>query len=483
MNSRRDFLKGTAWMLGAAAVAGCATSKGSGRGAGVLSNFAVPPMERIRVGFIGIGERGTWAVHRITSIPGIETAALCDLRPQQVDAAKKWLGENRKPGAMRECKGTAEIWKDVCEDPGVDVVYICTPAELHCEEAVYALECGKHVLVEVPGAQTVDECWAIVEAAEKARRHCMMLENCVYGENELLAWNLCHQGILGTLTHAEGGYIHNLVWRHLEDHFRTRAIQKPGTVIHRFGNTYPTHALGPICTYMDMNRGDRMERIVSMSSLSAAHSEFAAATYKPEAWQNKIRWLTGDINTSIINTAKGRTIMMQADMSTPRPYSRINLVQGTKGCFGDFPLRLALSPKPGGDAHDHKSGSFHRWLDEKALADAKAKYMHPLYKAAGEVAKKVGGHGGMDFMMDLCWAYRLQNGLPLDMDVYDLASWSSICPCSAESDRRGGEPVELPDFTRGGWKSAKPVTISAVDLDKMGYDRGKAKKTESQMNV
>ena len=354
--------------------------------------------------------------------------------------------------------GKPDSWKGVCDDDGVDIVYIATPAGLHAEMEVYALKAGKHVLSEVPGAQTVEEAWEIVETCEKSRRHCMMLENCCYGEMEMFAWNLVHKGLLGTLTHAEGGYIHNLVWRHLENNFRNRGLFNGGTA-HRYGNTYPTHALGQICLYMDMNRGDRMERIVSMSSLSAAHREFAAAKYKPDDWQNRLDWRTGDINTSIIKTARGRTIMMQVDQSTPRPYSRINLIQGTKGCFYGYPSRLALSKTPGGEAG---------WLADADFKKAMEEHRHPLWKSVGAIAKEVGGHGGMDFIMDLRWAYCLQNGLPLDMDVYDLASWSSIVPCSAESDRKGGEPVELPDFTRGGWKTAKPVSIGDVDLKTMG---------------
>ena len=456
---RRDFLKGTAWMLGAAVAGGCTFDKPFvGGGSESMCNFSVPPMRKVRVGFIGVGERGTAAVKRVSLLLGVETAALCDLRPQQTDAAKKWLQDKKKPGAMKVYAGKQDSWKGVCDDDGVDVVYIATPAGLHAEMEIHALKAGKHVLVEVPGAQTNEQAWEIVETCEKTRRHCMMLENCCYGEMEMLAWNLVHKGLLGTLTHAEGGYIHNLVWRHLENNFRNRGLFKGG-VAHRYGNTYPTHALGPICLYMDMNRGDRMERIVSMSSLSAAHREFAAAKYKPEDWQNRLDWRTGDMNTSIIKTAKGRTIMMQVDQSTPRPYSRINLVQGTKGCFYDYPPRLALAKTPG----EHAG-----WLSDADFAKAREEHKHPLWKSVGAIAKKVGGHGGMDFVMDLRWAYCLQNGLPLDMDVYDLAAWSSIVPCSAESDRKGGEPVELPDFTRGGWQTAKPVAIGDVDLAKMG---------------
>ena len=423
-----------------------------------MCNFAAPPMERIRVGFIGIGERGTTAVFRATGLPGVETAAMADLRRDQCERAKAWLEERGRPGAKRVYGGEEESWKAVCDDPDVDVVYVTAPAPLHPRMILYALRAGKHVLTEVPGAQTLDEAWEVVETCEKARRHCMMLENCCYGEMEMLAWNLAHKGLLGTLVHAEGGYIHNLVWRQLEDNFRNRANFGGGTVL-RYGNTYPTHALGPICLYMDMNRGDRMESVVSVSSLAAANREFAAAKYPADAWQNRVKWLTGDMNTSIIRTARGRTIMMQYSTASPRPYSRINLIQGTKGCFYDYPPRLALADVPGGEAE---------WMDEAAFEKARQEHMHPLWRTTGALAAKDGGHGGMDFIMDLRWVWCLRNGLPLDMDVYDLASWSAIVPCTAESDRRGGAPVEIPDFTRGGWKTARPTSIGDVDLAALG---------------
>lgn len=472
MQSRRDAMKSLAWALGAGVAAGCSIEKIGSRG-GSMSNFTVPPMKRIRVGFIGLGERGSAAARRVNILPGIETTALCDLRPEAVAEVREWLTKKwgADVGPMREYSGREDSWKALCDDPEVDVVYICTPAGLHAEEEVYAMRAGKHVLVEVPGAQTIDECWEIVETSEETRRHCFLLENCCYGDNELFAWNLCHLGLLGTLSHAEGGYIHQLVDRHLADHFRNRALKVPGKVVRRYGNTYPTHGLGPICMYMDINRGDVMTDVISVSSGAFAHREYAAAKYPPDAWQNKIRWETGDMNTSIIRTAKRRTIMMQLDMSTVRPYSRLNLVQGTKGCFADYPARVILSDTPGWI--DPKK---HWWLMEREIkTDAMykevfAKYRHPLWKRVGEIAKNGGGHGGMDFVMDLRWVYCLQNGLPLDIDVYDLAAWSSIVPCSAESDRRGGERVEIPDFTRGAWKTAKPIAIGDVDLEKMGFD-------------
>ena len=479
---RRDFLEIAGGMAAMAALEGCATGRSGGT---ALSNFAIAPMETIRLGYIGIGERGTAAVHRIATIPGVEAAALCDLRPEAVDEAKSWLTKHGKPGAMHEYKGSAEAWKGVCDDPGVDIVYICTPAGLHAEMELYALNAGKHVLVEVPGAQTVEECWAIVEATEKSRRHCMMLENACYSEMSMLTWNICHLGLLGTLTHAEGAYIHDLCWRHLENSFRNKGRYSPGDVVHRYGNGYPTHPLGPICTYMDINRGDRMERIVSLSSLAAAHQEFAAATYGADEWQNKVKWQSGDMNTSIVKTANGRTIMLQYDLSTPRLYNLINLVQGSKGFIRTFPRnapQATFAKKPGGDAMGWGQKEYDLY-EGAAFKELCRKYKHPLWRDTEKAANAVGGHGGCDFMMDIRWVWCLRNGLPLDMDVYDLASWSSVIPCSAESDRRGGEPVELPDFTRGAWRTAKPQKIGTVDLGKMGIDPQKLKKDEKQLSV
>ena len=471
--SRRDFLKGTAWMLGAAAAAGCAIDKVNFSSGGSMANFAVPPMEKIRVGFIGIGERGLAAVRRVNLFPGIETAALCDLRAEAVDQAKKWLKENNKPGAMHEYKGKDDSWKGLCDDPQVDVVYIAAPARLHVEMELYAMRAGKHVMCEVPGARRIEECWEIVETSEKTRRHCMMLENCCYGETEMLAWNLVHMGLLGKITHAEGGYIHNLTERSLADHFRNRH-KKASLYFSEYGNTYPTHPLGPICFYMDMNRGDKMDYLVSVSSCEAGWSEYIKETFGPEDWQSKLKFDKFDMNTTIIKTALGRTIMLQLDKATPRPYSRINLVQGSKGCFADYPPRLAITKR---------SGIHAGWMNEKDFAEARKKYMHPLWKQVGQAAKTLGGHGGMDFIMDLRWVYCLQNGLPLDMDVYDLASWSSIVPCSAKSCRNMGERVEIPDFTRGAWKNAKPIHIGDIDLKKMGFDPDKVKKDDKQLSV
>ena len=466
--NRRDFLKGTFWM-GAAALAGGALCDVPAAG-GAMATFAAPALRKVRVGCVGLGARGSGAVHRISQIPGVEVAAICDIRPEAVAAQQKWLSKNKKPAA-KEFIG-AEAWKALCQWDGIDVVYNTTPWNLHAPIGLEAMRCGKHVFIEVPAAMYIDECWALVEMSEKTKRHCMQLENCCYGEIEMLAFNICHLGLLGELKHGEGAYIHDLRSYNLTGYYNNWRLR--WNIPHK-GNQYPTHGLGPICQYMDINRGDRFDYLVSLESQPTGFATLARETIKnADDWRRKADVQMGDMNTTLIKTVKGRSIMVQHDVASPRPYSRINLISGTKGMLCDYPYRLAVEGKPGAGAHG---------FDDKLAAEWREKYKHPLWKRAGEIAKKVGGHGGMDFLMDLRWAFCLQNGLPLDMNVYDLASWCSLCELTEKSVRNRSNSVDVPDFTRGGWKTTKPLGLVDVDLSKMGLDAAGVKADKSALNV
>ncbi len=466
--NRRDFLKGTLWM-GAAALAGGALCDAPAAG-GAMATFAAPALRKVRVGCVGLGARGSGAVHRISQIPGVEVAAICDIRPEAVAAQQKWLSKNKKPAA-KEFIG-AEAWKALCQWDGIDVVYNTTPWNLHAPIGLEAMRCGKHVFIEVPAAMYIDECWALVEMSEKTKRHCMQLENCCYGEIEMLAFNICHLGLLGELKHGEGAYIHDLRSYNLNGYYNNWRLR--WNIPHK-GNQYPTHGLGPICQYMDINRGDRFDYLVSLESQPTGFATLARETIKnADDWRRKADVQMGDMNTTLIKTVKGRSIMVQHDVASPRPYSRINLISGTKGMLCDYPYRLAVEGKPGAGAHG---------FDDKLAAEWREKYKHPLWKRAGEIAKKVGGHGGMDFLMDLRWAFCLQNGLPLDMNVYDLASWCSLCELTEKSVRNRSNSVDVPDFTRGGWKTTKPLGLVDVDLSKMGLDAAGVKADKSALNV
>ena len=345
--NRRDFLKGAAWMGAAAAVVGCSTTKGFGFGAGgSMAEYADAPFKRLRVGIIGLG-RGMAGVRGFNVIPGCEITAICDLNAVRVNETLAAIEKAGRP-APKVYTGGPEEWKRLCDDENVDLVYNATPWALHVPIALYAMRAGKHVATEVPAAFTVDECWELVEASEKLKRHCMQLENCCYGETEMLALNMCRQGLFGTLVHGEGAYIHDLrkscygkfdpatgsggYW----DYWRLRYNRAHG------GNQYPTHGLGPICIDMDINRGDNFDYLVSVDSIQAGFQEYGKGKFgagSPEAgWKVKM----GDMNTTVIKTKLGRTIMVQHNVTGPRPYSRINLISGTKGMLQDYPLRIAL---------------------------------------------------------------------------------------------------------------------------------------------
>ena len=486
MTNRRDFLKGTAWMGAVAMASGCMSKGGLGAGlGGVMNGYAAPALKQVRVGVVGLGHRGAGAVHRLAMIPGVTVAALCDFRADKLAAQVKWLADNKKPAA-RQFTGD-DGWKQMCDWDGIDVVYNVTDWSHHASVALYAMRAGKHVFIEVPAAMTIDECWELVETSEKTRRHCMQLENCCYGEEEMLGLNLVRKGMLGELVHGEGAYIHDLRMSNYKSEAAGgywKRWRYEWNAAHK-GNQYVTHGLGPIAQYMDINRGDRFDFLVSLESNQANFRAYAAAAFGPQSGDARRAVAMGDMNTTLVKTALGRSIMIQHDVSSPRPYSRLNLITGTKGVFQGMPWRT-YGKKPSmmrlGFEDPEKPGSgVHEFYEEAKTAEIREKYRHPLWKKVGEIAKKVGGHGGMDFIMDLRWAYCLQNGLPLDMDVYDLAAWCSIAELSEKSVRSGSMPQKFPDFTRGGWKTAKPLGIVDVDLSK--FDFKGVKKDASALNV
>jgi predicted dehydrogenase len=381
----------------------------------------------------------------MSHIEGVEIKALCDLRPERIDVAKEIIANTAHDPATYA--GNEEIWKELCGREDIDLVYICTPWHLHTPMAVYAMKQGKHVCTEVPAAVTMDECWELVETSESTRKHCMMLENCCYDFFELLTLNMARQGFFGDIIHCEGAYIHDLREHNFskggyQDMWRLKANQ-------RKGNLYPTHGLGPIAQILDINRGDRMDYMVSVSSddfMMHKIAEELAATddfYAPFAGKT----YRGNMNTSTIRTVKGKTMMIQHDVTSPRPYSRIHLVSGTKGMALKYPEPPRIS-------------TGHEWISAEALKALEEEYQPRIVARVGELAKEVGGHGGMDFIMDWRTIDCLRNGLALDQDVYDAASWSSIAPLSEWSVTNRSNSIDVPDFTRGSWETNQPVDIS-----------------------
>jgi predicted dehydrogenase len=346
---------------------------------------------------------------------------------------------------MAKAYSGAEGWKAVCESNDIDLVYVTTPWELHTPISVYAMKNGKHAASEVPAAKTIDECWELVETSEKTRKHMMMLENCCYDFFELLTLNMARNGLFGEILHAEGAYIHDLSKDYLFNKKGYADMWRLKENIQNNGSLYPTHGLGPIAQCMNINRGDKFDHLVSMStndfSLGKMADEMAAKDEFFKEYTGKT--YRGNMNTTIIRSDLGKTLMVQHDVSSPRPYSRIHLVSGTKGAAQKYPgpERIALG---------------HSWLKEEEMKAMQAKYTPPIVKHIGEIAKNVGGHGGMDFIMDWRLIDCLRNGLPLDQDVYDAAAWSSVFPLSGASVAKRSKTIDVPDFTRGAWKTNKP---------------------------
>lgn len=412
-----------------------------------MSGYGAPKLDTVRVGFIGLGQRGPSHLNNMTKLEGVEIKALCDIRPENVLKAKKSLqGSVHNPDTY---SGNKDEWKKLCDRKDIDLVYIATPWNMHVPMAVYAMEQGKHVCIEVPAAVTVEECWQLVETSERTKKHCMMLENCCYDFFELLTLNMARQGFFGEIIHTEGAYIHNLIDLNFKkdgywDMWRLKANAD------RKGSLYPTHGLGPVCQVLNINRGDKMDYLVSVSGKDFMMGEKAKALaasddfYKPFVGKT----FNGNMNTTTIRTNLGRTIMIQHDVTSPRPYSRIHLVSGTKGTALKYPL-------PGRISTSHEG-----WVTEEEFKVLEEKYTPNIVKKVGELAKQVGGHGGMDFLMDWRVIDCLRNGLPLDQDVYDAALWSSVFPLSEWSVNNRSNSIDVPDFTAGSWKKNEPVDIA-----------------------
>lgn len=404
-------------------------------------HLAHPPLPVVRLGFIGLGNRGILTLQRYIQIEGIEIKALCEIREGNLAKAQQILKECKFPEAIGYT-GT-EGWKQMCDRTDIDLVFICTDWLTHTPMATYAMEHGKHVAIEVPAAMTVEECWKLVDTAEKTRQHCMMLENCCYDPFALTTLNMAQQGVFGEVTHVEGAYIHDLRSIYFADEssggFHNHWGKKYS--INHTGNPYPTHGLGPICQILNIHRGDKMNFLVSLSSWQAGMTAYARKTFGADSSEAKQAYLLGDMNTTLIQTAKGKSIMIQYNVVTPRPYSRLHTICGTEGFAQKYPVpAIALEP----DASTP--------LEGKALEKIMERYKHPFTTKYGEEARRRNLPNEMNYVMDCRLIYCLRNGLPLDMDVYDAAAWSCITELSEQSVLNGSSPVEIPDFTKGAWK-------------------------------
>ncbi|GHV49139.1 glycosyl hydrolase family 109 protein 2 [Bacteroidia bacterium] len=462
MNNRREFLKKS--LFGGIAIGTAGSVAGMAQGcAGTATEKTQPqrvrkgksamglrcdPIPEVRAAFIGMGRGGTH-LNSFAHTEGTKIVAICDLMPGRIENAQKILQKAGRPEAA--VYTGEEDWKKVCERNDIDIIINSTPWELHVPIALYAMKCGKHVATEVPVALSVNDCWALVDTAEQSQRHCMMLENCCYDFFELTTLNMARKGLFGEIIHSEGAYLHDLREAKLQKDGYYKMWRLEYSKKHT-GDPYPTHGLGPIAQIMNINRGDRIEYLSSMSTKQYGLSLYAGKLYGEDSPEAKFAYKMGDITQTLLHTVNGRTLLVVHDTSSPLPYDRIHKLIGTKGYAIKYPEeKIAFDP------HAHE---FLKPEDFKTMVE---QYQHPLTKFIGEKAKAIGGHGGMDYTMAWRLIYCLQKGLPLDQDVYDGVTWSCITELSERSTLNRSTSVDVPDFTYGDWKTAKPWPV--IDME------------------
>ncbi|MFV0535759.1 MAG: Gfo/Idh/MocA family protein [Dysgonomonas sp.] len=411
--------------------------------------LACEPLKTVRIGMIGLGVRATKAINRFMYLDGIEIKALCDIIPSNIEHSQDILFNHKHKKADEYTD--REGWKLLCQRLDIDLVYISTDWLTHTPMAVYAMQQGKHVALEVPAAPTLAECWQLVDTAEQTQRHCMMLENCCYDSFELNTLHMAQQGVFGEILHVEGAYIHDLRERVLSNESGKRHPSNWQTMynVQHTGNPYPTHGLGPVCQLLNIHRGDKMNYLVSMSTMQYGMKQYAQERFGSDSPKALLDYKLGDMNNTLIRTQKGKTILVQHDISNPRPYTRIHLINGSNGYAQKYPIeRIALYP----DSENV--------LNEEQMSKLLQKYEHPLLKKMGRKAIETCEERARDFLMDYRLIYCLQNGLPLDQDVYDAVEWSCLMELTEISVLNDSMPVEIPDFTRGDWDKVQGLSFA-----------------------
>ena len=442
---RREFVAAATGALGLSA----APLLNPGLAPGVsLEPFGFAPLDPVRVAFVGVGHQGTSHVENLLKLEGVEIRAICDIDPDRLAQARRLVTAAGRPEPAGYGRGPDDF-RRLCDQEALDLVFTATPWEWHAPVCLAALRSGKHAATEVPMCVTLDECWELVETAERTRRHCVMMENCCYDRTEMMILHMVRRGLLGELLHAECGYLHDLRELKLTDFYQARWRVKHS--FRRNGDLYPTHGLGPVAQWLDVNRGNQFEYLVSMASNGRGLNAWAAEHIGPESAEARQRYALGDVVTTLIRTVAGQTIAITHDTNSPRPYSRNIELQGTRGLVRKYPEERI---------HVEGRSPAHRWEDLSAYRD---EFEHPVWRALEERSRGA-GHGGMDFIEDYRLVECLRAGAPTDMDVYDGAAWTAVAPLSERSIAGRSRRVDFPDFTRGAWKGRAPLGIIGGDV-------------------
>jgi predicted dehydrogenase len=439
--SRRDLLRfASITSLGVGLSHAAAQPKqAAGTTAKTVAGMKFEPRDKVRVGFVGVGGRGNSLLGNFSAVENVQVVALCDIVQEKCVRGQATVAKRGQTQPVEIYAGSDHAFEALAKRDDIDLVIVATSWDFHVPVSTFAMKQGKHVGVEVPAARTMEDCWDLVNTSEKTRRHCVQLENCCYGYNEMLVNRMVHAGVFGELMHGGASYQHDL--RSLLFANQGEGLWRRNEHLKRNGNLYPTHGLGPVAFYMDINRGDRFESMVSMSSMSTSLASYRDAHLPADDPRRKETYACGDQNTSLIKTAKGRMIRLEHNVTSPTPYDRINLIAGTKGMFKDYPPLVYIDGK-----------GPETW---SPIDSFKQEFAPPVWAKMGEIAAKLGGHGGMDFIECYRLVQCMREGTQPDIDVYDAAAWSAPGPLSEASIAKGSSAVPFPDFTRGQWKAAR----------------------------
>ena len=405
-----------------------------------MSGYAAPAIDNVRVGIIGLGNRGPTYIKTMGSLKGVQIMALAELRPEKARKAEKMAKEyGHSPDIYT---GDENAWKKLCERDDIDLVVVTTHYPAHAKMGIYAMKSGNHTAIAVPVAATIEECWDLVKTAEETKKHCMMLENCSYHTFQMTTLNMARKGFYGELVHADCAYNSSKMRNNFSKNMywnmwwlKEYASKK--------GNIYPTHGLGPICQMLDINRGDQFDFLVSVESKDFMMAEKAADLSAEDPFYKEFvgKDYRGNMSSTIIKTKKGRTIMLQHDATSPSPETYIMGAYGTKGASLKYPNPPRIC-----------TGN-HKWAPHDVYEKVMEEYKPKIIKTFNEMANKLGGHGGSDAYKSWRLIDCLRGGFPLDIDVYDSVTWSCILPLSSWSVCNNSNSIKIPDFTAGAWKN------------------------------
>ena len=415
--------------------------------------LTAPKMKTVRVAFVGLGMRGPGAVKRFCHIPGVEIVALCDYVKERAEACQADLRTaGLKPADIYSGE---KGYEELCKRNDIDLVYIATDWNHHYPVAKFAMENGKHTAIEVPSAMNLEQCWSLIDLSEKTRLHCFILENCCYDEYELNTLAMAQDGVFGEIIRAEGAYIHglewfwDLYWKDPNDNDKDNLHWRMKYNMENRGDVYATHGLGPVAQCLNIHRGDRFTTLIAMDTESFVGKDWVKGKTGKECKEFR----NGDHTTTLMRTAQGKVVEIQHNVMTPQPYNRLYKLTGTKGYASKYHTKsyaLSSEAMKGTGAPKIDNLNAHGFMNEEQKTALEKKYYHPLQRKYGEFGRNM-GHGGMDYVMEARLVYCLQNGLPLDMDVYDMAEWCCLAELGTLSMDNNCAAVTFPDFTRGYW--------------------------------